>query len=152
MEKEILEIVEKELPKHVGDTLRKQLDRLDLLEKENKTLKESEKSKKANIESLNKDIEALKRVVREAGDLKEREEKVSEAERNQKIQILEIKLSESEKRTDELKGVLHTVFSSPIYRKSVTESYNRFDQYDQATGKYKRELVSKTTDETTTES
>jgi CRISPR/Cas system-associated endonuclease Cas3-HD len=122
LEEEIKASIEKNLPKQVGDTLRKRLEQTDNLEKENAALKEGiEQSKKLEQVLRNQisDFEKLKMVVTE---LNARERALEQRELTLEVTMLKAEL-ESEKSKSEFGfNVALGLVRNTNYRKAVFES------------------------------
>ena len=135
MEQEIKEIITKNLPQHVGDVLKERLNKADKLEKEvdylNKVLAEAQK----DIEHLKEKLQEERNHTYSEQQLKTELFRVEERERKLEMEILKLKLEESEKRADISTKLVETVFRSPVYRKHVENmtlgSYDVAGRYNQ---------------------
>lgn len=123
VEKEIEEIIKKNLPAQVGEVLK---TRLEQAERDTNTVKrqlEQIISKTATIVELEKTIADYKQFDERNSKLEVREKAVAEKERNYKVFEAELKLNEAEKRTNDAVNFVGMVFKSPVFRKTVSE-YN----------------------------
>jgi len=133
MKAELLKVIEANLPAQVGKTLQKRLEQADAWEEENKALKEeNEALKKENKEMDDKmiDVKGREEMVigqANANDFKSKE--LDEREMKLNGTINELKVTEAERRADQLMEVLGTVFKSPVYRRHYSESRETMNQY-----------------------
>lgn len=133
MEQEIKDIIAKNLPHHVGEVLKVRLAKADAdayeVERLESQLTEREESiRKLTI--LNREL-SVKVLSEEA--LTGREKAVEDRERNLEIEILKLKLEESERRNSIGTQLVQMVFKSPVYRKHVENM--TFSNYD-SQGRY----------------
>ncbi len=135
MEQEIKDIIAKNLPQHVGDVLKERLNKADKLEKEvdylNKVLTEAQK----DIEHLKEKLQEERNHTYSEQQIKTELFRLEERERKLEMEILKLKLEESEKRADISTKLVETVFRSPVYRKHVENmtlgSYDVAGRYNQ---------------------
>ena len=119
MEQEIKDIIAKNLPQHVGDVLRTRLSEADKLESEVKYLNKELANHKKDIEYLKEKLEKERQHTYSEQQLKAEWSKLEERERNLEVEMLKLKLEESQKRADVSTKLVETVFRSPVYRKHV---------------------------------
>lgn len=128
MEKEIKDIIAKNLPQHVGEIIRERLNKADedaaQVDKLYKTLAQKE----ATLSDLSIENAKLVSMLDKQIDIKDREKAVEERERNLEIEMLKLKLEESEKRNIIGTQLVDTVFRSPVYRKHIENTV--FSSYD----------------------
>ena len=119
MEQEIKDIIAKNLPQHVGDVLKERLNKADKLEAEvdylNRVLSEANK----DISNFKEKLEKERQHTYSEQQLKAEWSKLEERERNLEVEMLKLKLEESQKRADVSTKLVETVFRSPVYRKHV---------------------------------
>jgi hypothetical protein len=116
---EIKDIIAKNLPAQVGETLQKELARIPELEEQ---LANAEAARVVGIKrigELDTELIALKAKEKWDGDLTYREVEVEKRERELEVTLLKVKVQEAEKRATELHGIVQTVFKSPVYRKAI---------------------------------
>ena len=122
MNKEIKLIIEKNLPSQVGTVLKEALSKA---ESDATALEECEK-KLVNLKEFNRSLEErlnahTKLDAREAS-VTERENKVEKKEVRQEVDVLTIKLEESEKRADAVTNFTNSLVRNTIVRKSILDS------------------------------
>jgi len=128
IEQQLKEVIEKNLPQQVGETLKR---RLEQLEKDSEELQKA----KTKLETLDQKCEKLKLEITELSEqnasLKKREDNISQREASvaQKevelpVTIAEIRAVEAEKRADMSERIVMKVFSSPVFRRTVDENDN----------------------------
>jgi hypothetical protein len=131
MNEEILEVIRKNLPAQVGETLR------EVLEKGQKDAEKvailSEEKSKCNdeIKSLNKIIREFDSKESKYNDLTLRENALLEEQRNLKIKLLEFQNKELEKRTTDMFTLVSLLVKNPraieVMNKSVNGTNDAFD-------------------------
>lgn len=135
MEQEIKDIIAKHLPQHVGDVLKERLNKADELQGEFDMLKDRFNDAHNTIKHLEKELEKNIKHKHSEEDLLSQWGILEERQRNLEIQILNIKLEESEKRAQIGQHLVETVFKSPVYRKHVENmtlgSYDSMGRYNQ---------------------
>jgi TolA-binding protein len=135
MEQEIKEIIAKNLPQHVGDVLKSRLADADRLEYEVVKLESALSSAQKDIEHLKEKLQEERNHTYSEQQLKSELFRVEERERKLEMEILKLKLDESEKRADISTRLVETVFRSPVYRKHVENmtlgSYDNQGRYNQ---------------------
>jgi TolA-binding protein len=120
MEKEIKEVIEKNLPAHVSDVLRKRLDKADEHEKQAEHLQSQLKGERKEIQDLRNRIEKLESDLKLAGDLDKREKEIERRERRMDVHDANLRAEAAEARANEMAGFVGMVFKSPIYRHTAT--------------------------------
>lgn len=147
IEKEIKELIEKNLPEQVGVILK---DRLQQAEQDAKTVKEQKKT----IEYLEESVKIKSQKLAEYATLDERnkmlekrEKALDEAARRLDITALEIRLKSEEEKTAFVKDVTLSLVRNTEYRRSVysTHSEPDKDQYGFDTTKVKSQETTETT-------
>ena len=135
MEQEIKDIITKNLPQHVGDVLKSRLADADRLEYEVVKLESALSSAQKDIEHLKEKLQEERNHTYSEQQLKTELFRVEERERKLEMEILKLKLDESEKRADISTRLVETVFRSPVYRKHVENmtlgSYDNQGRYNQ---------------------
>ncbi len=137
MIKEIQEIIEKDLPKQVGETLRGVLEQG---EKDAERVKELENdlyTKDLHIEALNAQISEQDGKLREYRkfdqrniDLDNRTIELGNAERALKVQIMEIKVEEAEKRANMVMDFATGLVRNTEFKRRVFESQDQSQHTD----------------------
>ncbi len=131
MEQEIEEIIKKNLPAHVGETLKKVLEKAKIDSEKVDNLDKALTQRFSEIVALKSQISEYEKYDVRNTKIEEREQKVQEQERSLEITILKVKLEESEKRADQVseytKGLVRNIeFRKTIYD-NQSEPYK--DQY-----------------------
>lgn len=135
MEKEIEEIIKKNLPAQVGETLRKTLEQGEKYKVELDATVHSFECERKKVVALESRIDEYKKSDERNSKLEARETAVSEKERNQKVFEAELKLAEAEKRTTDATNFVGMVFKSPIYRKTTFENENGMQNWNSQTNR-----------------
>lgn len=120
MEKEILDIISKNLPEQVGSVLKKRLEEAEVDKKRIEQLENSVKYNTDKVLTLEKQLTEYKVLEVRQKVLDSREQEISKRENNQRVWEAELKALEADKRANELAGFVGMVFKSPIFRKSVS--------------------------------
>ena len=128
MEQEIKDIIAKNLPQHVGEVLREKLEQADRDAVQVKRLYLLLDEKEEYVNRLENQNREFSTRISEENHLKERERAIEDKERNLELEMLKLKLAESEKRNDIGTKLVETVFRSPVYRKHVENM--TFSSYD----------------------
>lgn len=135
MEKDIEEIIQKNLPAQVGTVLK---NRLEQAEKD----AEEVKQQKAYLEERSKEIQAFRVLIEDYKKfdernlkLEEREKMVTEVERNLKIRELEFQLISEKEKTEFSKSVALGLVRNIEYRKNIFDSENQ-NSYQDSHGNY----------------
>jgi uncharacterized protein involved in exopolysaccharide biosynthesis len=138
MEKELKEIIDKNLPAQVGERLQSRLAEIPKLESEKASIQGRVDGLTKELVSVNQQVQVLKHLNGKEQEIAAKELEVNEGLRNQEIDILKVRLEESEKRVKEMHGLVMTVFKSPVYRKSymndLYSTYNAQGQYETTGG------------------
>jgi hypothetical protein len=116
MQEELRLLIEKNLPKHVGEVLQGRLKELEEKEIELKNTKQVLSAKELGLEKAKKIASNWEEKARELEALNNRKEALDERERNLNITILKHKLEESEKRGELAKEYLFSVFKNPTFK------------------------------------
>ena len=135
MEQEIKDIIAKNLPQHVGDVLKSRLAEADRLEAQVEYLDSTLAEAQKDIEIFKKKLEEERTHTYSEQQLKTEWSRLEERERKLEVEMLKLKLEESEKRADVGTRLVETIFRSPVYRKSVENmtlgSYDVAGRYNQ---------------------
>jgi hypothetical protein len=119
MKTEISEIIKKHLPEQVGELLKKELENFKELRGEHdQSLKDIDQKEKT-IHDLRQELEALKCLNLKRKELDVRELEIDDKERNLKVDVLDIKLKESEKRADMAMAFTTGLIRNTLYRENV---------------------------------
>jgi hypothetical protein len=152
MKQELLELILKDLPNQTAGVLKEYLDKSEKLEKENLELTKNleivvvEKAKcDIEVGELKKEITELQenltnKKVKE-NSLKAREDKVAEHERLLDVTILEHKLIESMKRSEDIKELTALMVRNTSFKKKIIEEtpvvrQTYASEYNNNTGSY----------------
>ena len=124
-EQELQEVLKKNLPQHVGDTLKARLEQADKDEKTVKTLE-------GTISNLNKEISEFKDIIRKYQKLDERyealnsrEKELETKERNLEIETLKYQLQSEKDKTAFSQKVASGLVRNTEYRKTIFDSENK---------------------------
>lgn len=128
MEQEIKDIIAKNLPQHVGEVLREKLEQADRDAVRVKRLESILEEKEEYVNKLENQNREFSARISDGLALQQRERAVEDKERNLELEMLKLKLAESEKRNDIGTRLVETVFRSPVYRKHVENM--TFSSYD----------------------
>ncbi len=122
LQEEIQEAIKKNLPQQVGESLQKRLKDLEDKEKEFSLLKVQNSDLQNSYNSLKKEssqkddnLIILNKITEKTKDLDNRENKLQ-------IEILTIRLEESNKRSEICKDLVQTVFRNPTF-KTIEQSW-----------------------------
>lgn len=149
MEKEISEIIEKNLPAQVGDVLRKRLQQADEYEGLIKLQVESIKIKDELIEKQDAEIRAYKRFDDRNAVLDQKEKDVSNAQIELRIKTLEYQLDSEKDKTNFSKDVALGLVRNLEYRKSMVGSESQ-NGYTDSSGRWVQPGGSNKSNEETT--
>jgi len=143
LNEQIKKIIEENLPKQLGETLQKRLNELEKVESDLKDLKILYDDNVKTIKNLQKELADVKGTLAiKENFIKENEDhykKVSKRDQELEVEVLKIKLAESEKRSDEMKGLVSSVFHSPVYREHISKSLMHMSgPYNPATNNYEQ--------------
>lgn len=131
MNKEIEEIIRKNLPQEVGETLKKVLEEGDVAKENLKLLQEDyEHVRDARDKYKSKLKDHVDLDIRE-NNLNNKESELKEKERNLEITELKIRLDEANKRSIEISGFVSSLVRNTQFRESVfgSTSKSTLDQY-----------------------
>jgi hypothetical protein len=122
LREEIKASIEKNLPKQVGDTLRKRLEQADSFEKENEALKAGLEQSKTLAEVLRGQISQLEKLKMVVAELNAREKALEQREIGLEVTLLKAEL-ESEKSKSEFGfNVALGLVRNSVFRKSLIDS------------------------------
>lgn len=117
IEKDIADAIDKNLPSVVGERLRAQLEELPQLRTQLKTKDNQLESQRREIQTQDARITTLELQIKRNGELDAREAAV--AKRELKQDLLELQLKLADERRTEIKGLVDTIFRSPVYERRV---------------------------------
>ena len=129
MEKEIEEMIKKNLPAQVGDTLKKRLEKADKDEQIIIMLNDTIANHVKTISTLQEKGRIMEVKIKTDEDLTGREAAVSKRERDARVIELEYMLKASDMRAGEMAGFVGMVFKSPIFRRTVNQYDSHQDFY-----------------------
>lgn len=135
MEKEIEEIIKKNLPAQVGDVLKARLEQAGLDAVKVKQLEGTLLHRNSEITNLNKTIEEYRKLDERNSKLDAREKGIEERERKQDVWEANLKVTEMEKRITDNTNFVGMVFKSPIFRKTTSESISGSSYWDHVNNK-----------------
>lgn len=122
LQEEIQEAIKKNLPQQVGESLQKRLKDLEDKEKElsllkiqNSNLQNSYNTLKKELLEKDDNLIILNKITEKSKDLDNRQNKLE-------IELLTIKLEESNKRSEICKDLVQTVFRNPTF-KTIEQSW-----------------------------
>lgn len=92
---------------------------INALEADNKRLRDEVISLEEENKKISSEIDTFNKRKKE---LDEKELELEARERNIELEITKILLAESDKRADEMHGIVQTVFKSPVYRRSMNKT------------------------------
>lgn len=118
LDTEILESIKKNLPEHVGTVLKNELAELERLRKIEKRCEQLEKDNQ-QMRSMRVTYDDTLKLQ---SKMDEREKALDARERDMKVAILEIKLEEANKRSEIGKGLVETIFKSPVIMRTLNGS------------------------------
>lgn len=128
MFEEIQEVVRRNLPSEVGETLRKYLkDAVDWKERLDRYCKDLE-VEQGKVKTLRLEVTALEAELRRAGDLAKREKAVHDLESNLRVQMAEFAQKCAEAKTAAIMELAAMAFRNP---KFVTSEQNQVPYWDQ---------------------
>jgi len=142
MEKEILEVINKQLPASSGILVKKRLEQADQLQEQVNELVKAKTDLEKNRNHWKGKAEKLKNEIKELEGYRERLDNIEKRERDFSVKEHVIRLEEAEKRANELAGIVQTVFKSPVYRSTIsgirnipvgkygtiTDAYNHYEE------------------------
>jgi hypothetical protein len=121
---EIQEAIKKSLPQQVGEALKQRLEQADKDSKEIKELKNTIAKIQGERITLQSKVTEYEKLDERNLKLTERENLVSQQERELKLTIADLKLAEAEKRNVDMVNLTALVFKSPVYKTYIQESKN----------------------------
>jgi len=154
LEKDLSEVIRKNLPEHLSKELHEQLKLLETLKQEKETLK-------ANNESLTKEN---KRLYLEISELKNNENFIKSEEvrlstfekalieREKKLELIILESNLTSKFKDELKELLHVAFKNPVVNSYRNRSLSETKEIQDLHGysKFKTDTTSESENVTVT--
>lgn len=131
MEKQFKEIIEKNLPKQVGDTLRKRLELCDDLEKKVVDLADEIEAMSDEIDKKSNEIREMNAVILKDNDLDAKEKRLNKVESELEIDKLSYQLESEKDKTIFAKEVALGLVRNTEYRRSVFDNISEptLDQY-----------------------
>lgn len=148
MEKEIEEIIKKNLPAQVGEILKERLEKADgdaamVLYLQNRVVEQDKE-----IQTLNKRILEYEKFDVRNAQLDSKENELKEIERNLKIVTLEYQLQSEKEKTDFSKNIALGLVRNVEYRKTIFDSENQAPYIDAGGNWIYSTPVNKSLDET----
>lgn len=110
------ELIEKNLPKQLGETLQKRLAELEKKEQELITVKANYDTLISSFSRLEEDLRNRKTQEQILVEIQKKQEDLELRERNLKIELLNVKLEEANKRADVSERLVTYVFKNPTYK------------------------------------
>lgn len=152
-QKEIQQVIEKNLPKHVGDVLQKRLTQADLDAEALKKAEEQIKQLQGTLAKTQEDLRDAARRLSEydakSHELTHREKAVEKLELEK--QLIEMRAANAEQRVADHKDMMNTVFRVATIRESVytnTHENENADTYN-TNSKHRSKTVDVTKNTTT---
>ena len=130
MEKEIQDIIEKSLPKQVGDTLKKRIELVDELEKEIKRLKSEIEKYENNNTLLNNKVRNLEHLASKENEILLKEKSLQDKERNLELDILKEKIKFTETNYQNIRQLAEIVFKNRVLTYSKWSSTEQRDPHN----------------------
>ncbi len=164
--KEFGEVLKKHLPEQTAGLLRERLDLCDELEKENakqKGLLENYELQVANLRKERTELyDKVKAFEERERDVQNKElwntQEQARLERDKlhlKETVLEIKLAEAEKRSDQTITLVNSLFRNTEYRREVFNNNRKYinemdGEYNSNTGRFEKKVTGESNDTHTT--
>ena len=121
---ELQDVIEKNLPAQVGETLRKRLEQADLDAKKLENTTRLLVARDAAVTALTKENESLKEQLGKHTELGKREDAVKEAERDQKVFRLETELNAERRISNTFDETLGKLVRNVEYRSRTLGNEN----------------------------
>ncbi len=131
MEKEINDIIKKNLPAEVGSILKQRLEQAETDAETVESQKRQLKENSARFSDLNEQILAYQKLDERNSKLEERERAVENKERSLEIETLKYQLASEKDKTDFSHKVALGLVRNVEYRKNIFDSENAMGYYDQ---------------------
>lgn len=136
MEKEIEEIIRKNLPEHVGEVLKKRLADADRDALELVKYKQFFEDTKENLANANVRIEEYKKLDERNLKLEQREKDLDTREMEFKIHSLEYQLAAEKDKTKFSEALAMGLVRNTNYREHIFDNEQNSGYYDQNTGQF----------------
>jgi hypothetical protein len=149
MEVEIQNIIKKNLPAQVGETLKKRLEQADIDASELKNYKEAVIGRDKTITELTKKIEEYKQFDVRNANIDAREVAVKEEERNMKVKNLEYQLQAEKEKTVLIREVTMGLVRNTEYKKTIFDNESQVGYTDSRGNWVQPGNINKSLDETT---
>ncbi len=126
---EIAVIINKQLPKEVGDRLRERIGKIDGLEQQVEELLKFQTELKTEIDEKRVKIQHFGEQLRHHKDLDDRAIELIDRER--KVELAEFRVEAAELRRKDMFSLVELVFKSPVYKQTILKSTSvpTLDQY-----------------------
>jgi len=112
---QIQDLIRKNLPGEVGDTLRKHLQDAEQWKRDLDAAKKVEENRVKQVLDLGREIEGLKAQVKIAGDLEKREREVSQRENKLSVTLAEKRAEAAEFALAKVESLAALAFRSPVF-------------------------------------
>jgi len=122
MDKELLDVIKKNLPSHVGETLRSELEALADLRGSHFALVVQYKELSASYADVKGRLHSQQLLDARDRHLDERQQAIETAEHNLKVTLAEAAVVEANKRADLAKELVATLFRGPVVMRSLSGS------------------------------
>jgi len=125
MEKEINDVIKKNLPAHVGEELKKRLDLCDKLEKAKEGADKELLDAKISVGLLQSELEEFKELRQERDNIitsrgvLTRDQELYDIKQERDSAILVVKELCAAERVNDIKGIVQSVFGNHLLHKSV---------------------------------
>lgn len=136
MEKEIEEIIKKNLPEQVGEVLKERLLKADEDALELVKYKRFYEDTKENLAKANARIEEYKKLDERNAGLEKREKELEAREREFKIHTLEYQIAAEKDKTIFSQQLALGLVRNTNYRESIFDNEHKEGYYDNTSGKW----------------
>lgn len=143
MEQEILDLIKRQLPEHVGSALRERLVQADKDAEAVKAQAEKLKQYSDNVRGLGEQVGKLLSVVGDKAVLDLREKDIEKRERDLELTLARNAYKESEESRQQLFQLIGLVFKNPIYKETIARSTSSYAPNGMSTGDTGSESVIK---------
>lgn len=127
MNKEISAAIKKNLPSEVGNLLKTRLEQADGMELTIQKLKTEVMQLSKQYQEMSDKVHSDETRKSKIEKYEEIKKEALELEGKQELFEAKLRLEETQKRTDELRGVMEIVFKSPVYRKNIVSNGSNYD-------------------------
>jgi len=126
---QIKEVIEKNLPSTTANVLKQYLAEAEEMKLELAHLRKADEQLREKNRLIEKDNQDLRRQLELAGNVKEQKEQVEKRTREMEVEMLKVKLEESNKRAEVVTGLVDTVFRNRVLTIEKTRNYPTHTEY-----------------------